>query len=163
MTDISFIFFVALIVVGCYLLFSSLPGGKKEIQKPFIFTRDLIRKDANMALVYNLSCGLPLDSDVVERRLTVVVNGKVNPVSVFSKDTADFGEFTFTQDDEVVLSLVDVDDAGNTSPPATLEFVATDTLPPETPGGFVVSLVREVEDVTPSPEVLPDPSGIEEV
>lgn len=116
-----------------------------------------------MALVYNLSCGLPLDSDVVERRLTVVVNGKVNPVSVFSKDTADFGEFTFTQDDEVVLSLVDVDDAGNTSPPATLEFVATDTLPPETPGGFVVSLVREVEDVTPSPEVLPDPSGIEEV
>jgi hypothetical protein len=62
-----------------------------------------------------------------------------------------------------MLSLVDVDDVGNTSPPATLEFVATDTIPPEVPGGFTVSLVREVEDVTPSPEVLSDPSGIEEV
>jgi hypothetical protein len=61
------------------------------------------------------------------------------------------------QDSLVVLSLVDVDDSGNKSAPATVEFVALDTLAPAQPGGFNVTLVSEkvvddapvVEDVTP--------------
>lgn len=153
---------VILIATGVYLLIA-----KKNVEEPSNFKINFIRKDNNMALVYSLSCEAPVDIDVVERRLTVVTNGKVGPAAVFPKDTVDFGEFTFMQDEEVIFSLVDVDDAGNQSPPATLEFVATDTLPPAIPGGFSVSLLREVADpvpeVTPSPEVLPDPSGIEEV
>lgn len=154
---------VLLIAIGVYLLVV-----KKNVTEPLNFSyRYLHRGENKMALVYSLSCEAPVDIDVVERRLTVVTNGKVGPAAVFPKDTVDFGEFTFMQDEEVIFSLVDVDDAGNQSPPATLEFVATDTLPPAIPGGFSVSLLREVADpvpeVTPSPEVLPDPSGIEEV
>lgn len=148
---------ILLIAIGIYLLFK-----KKIVKEPLNFSYKYLHRGENkMALVYSLSCDAPVDSDVVERRLTVVTNGRVGPATVFPKDTVDFGEFTFAQGEEVIISLVDVDDAGNQSPPATLEFFATDTLPPATPGGFSVSLLREVEDTTPEPAVIPDPSGIE--
>lgn len=114
-----------------------------SVSQPVFFTVKLDRKGDNMALVYGLTCGKPVDSDVVERRLAVQVNGTVVDNKVFAGDVVDFGELSFTQDDSIVLTLVDVDDAGNVSKPSLLEFVATDTLPPATPGGFSVSLVRE--------------------
>ena len=55
----------------------------------------------------------------------------------------DLGSVDVPQDALVVLSLVDVDDAGNKSPPATVEFTAVDTLAPAQPGGFNVALVGE--------------------
>lgn len=99
-----------------------------------------------MGLVYGVSCAEVVDVDVVERRLTVEVNGEVKKINSYVSSTTDFGEFVFNQDDSVVFTLVDVDDAGNVSDPAVLSFVASDTLPPVAPGGFSVNLLREVED-----------------
>ena len=97
-----------------------------------------------MALVYSVSAGPVVDADVVVRRLTVTVDGVEAPAFPdFPADTTSFGEFTVPQDAQVVLALVDIDDAGNVSEPAVLEFTATDTIPPAKPGEFGVSLVRE--------------------
>lgn len=95
-----------------------------------------------MSLVYEVSCAAPVDHDVVERRLTVKVNGEVVSTDVYGGSTTSLGEKTFVEGDSVVLTLIDVDDAGNYSEPAVVEFVAADTLPPSMPG-LSVLLVRE--------------------
>ena len=124
------------------------------ISKPYGLDIKLLFKGDDMGLVYGFSCDIPVDGDVSERRLSVSVNDKEPVVSVFDATATDLGEFTFTEGDNVVLSLVDVDDVGNVSEPAVVEFVAADTIPPSVPGGFTVSLLREVDD-------LPDPPDME--
>ena len=96
----------------------------------------------NMALVYLVTCDPATANDVVERRLTIKVNGETKNQLTFDPYISDLGEQVFLDGDNVVLSLVDVDDVGNVSEPAVLEFVAADTIPPERPG-FNVKLVRE--------------------
>jgi hypothetical protein len=111
---------------------------------PIAFKSIIVRKEEdNMTLVYNVTAGPVVDNDVVERRLTVTVNGEVSQVTTNSNDTTSFGEFSFADNDNVVLTLVDVDDAGNVSSPAVVEFIAADTIPPAKPGELGVSLVRE--------------------
>ena len=100
-------------------------------------------KGNEMALVYNVTAGAVVDADVVERKLSVVVNGEDRGTTSFPAETTSFGELSFGDSDNVVLTLVDVDDAGNSSSPAVAEFVATDTIPPAQPGEFGVTLVRE--------------------
>jgi hypothetical protein len=94
-------------------------------------------------LVYNVTSGPVVDNDVMERRLAVSVNGETVKTSTHPSDTTSFGELSFSDNDNVVLTLVDVDDAGNVSPPATFEFLALDTIAPAKPGEFGVTLVRE--------------------
>ncbi len=112
---------------------------------PIAFNKYLVRVEKGdiMALVYNVTAAAPVDADVVERRLNVTVNGEEKNSQFYSPETTSFGELSFTQNDSVVLTLVDVDDAGNVSTPAVLEFVAADTIPPVAPGGLGVALVRE--------------------
>lgn len=113
---------------------------------PIAFHVKLVRKERDnfMALVYSVTSGPVVDQDVSERRLSITVNGEtVEQARVFPSDTTSFGELSFAQGDNVVLTLVDVDDVGNVSQPAVLEFVASDTIPPSQPGEFGVSLVRE--------------------
>ena len=112
---------------------------------PIAFKSTFVRKEKgnNMSLVYNVTAGPVVDTDVVERRLTVTVNGEVSQNTTNSSDTTSFGEFSFSENDNVVLTLVDVDDVGNVSSPAVLEFSAADTIPPAKPGEFGVTLVRE--------------------
>ena len=95
-----------------------------------------------MGLVYEVTCAAPVDADVVERRLTISVNGEVVSTEEYEGSTVSFGEKVFQQGDNVVLNLVDVDDVGNVSEPAIVEFVANDTIPPSVPG-LSVALVRE--------------------
>ena len=112
---------------------------------PIAFKSTFVRKEKgnNMSLIYNVTAGPVVDTDVVERRLTVTVNGEVSQNTTNSSDTTSFGEFSFSENDNVVLTLVDVDDVGNVSSPAVLEFSAADTIPPAKPGEFGVTLVRE--------------------
>jgi hypothetical protein len=113
---------------------------------PIAFRGKLVRKEKRgnlMALVYNVTAGAVVDADVVGRKLSVVVNGEDRGVTDYPSDTTSFGELSFSDNDSVVLSLVDVDDAGNSSSPAVVEFVALDTIPPVKPGEFGVTLVRE--------------------
>ena len=95
-----------------------------------------------MGLVYELTCAAPVDDDVMERRLTVKVNGALVATDFYANNITNLGERTFVQGDNVVLSLVDVDDVGNISEPAVVEFVAHDTIAPSVPG-LEVKLVRE--------------------
>ena len=112
---------------------------------PTAFTVTFLKKeDLFMALVYNVTAGPVVDKDVAERRLSVSVNGEVRSTAPYSPDTTSFGELSFSDNDKVVLTLVDVDDAGNVSSPATLEFVALDTVAPSQPGELGVAFVREV-------------------
>ena len=96
-------------------------------------------------LTYRVSVGPAVDADVIERRLVVAVDGLVpaDAVKVFPGAATELGEVSVPQGASVLLTLVDVDDAGNRSEPAELEFVAEDTLPPAQPGAFGVTLVRE--------------------
>lgn len=96
-------------------------------------------------LVYQVTVGPVVDSDVVERQLRVIINGDAANALVrsYPADATDLGTFSAPQNSEVILSLVDVDDAGNVSEPAYFEFDALDTLPPAKPNGFGVVLVAE--------------------
>lgn len=113
--------------------------------RPFYFRSKYVRtikKGQTMGLVYEVTCAAPVDADVVERRLTISVNGEVVSTEEYEGSTVSFGEKVFQQGDNVVLNLVDVDDVGNVSEPAIVEFVANDTIPPSVPG-LSVALVRE--------------------
>lgn len=110
---------------------------------PIGFKYNFLNREVNNMLVYNVTAGAVVDKDVAERRLSVTVNGEVRETKPFSPDTTSFGELSFADNDSVVLTLVDVDDAGNVSSPATVEFVALDTVAPAAPGEFGVSFVRE--------------------
>lgn len=100
-------------------------------------------------LTYAVSAAPVVEGDVVSRELSVVVDGLEQPVVSFPGYAVDLGTVDVPQNSEVVLRLVDVDDAGNRSEPAEVTFVAVDTLPPSTPGALGVSLVGEktVSDV----------------
>jgi hypothetical protein len=140
--------------------------NKKIVNVPVNFTVSLIDKRGKDMLVYRLEVGPTVDHDVVERRLTVEVNGELVNEKVFSSLDVDLGELVFAQGDEVNLALVDVDDAGNVSEPAFIRFTAADTIPPAKPGSFSAVLAREVADdpvvVTPDPVVEPDPVVVPE-
>jgi len=130
-----------------YLYVKNIKEKYKRTARPLYFQVRYVRKykkGNDMSLVYSVTAGLPVDHDVVERRLSTKVNGTVVSTNVYSPDTVDFGEMVFTEGDNVLLSLVDVDDAGNVSEPATVEFVAADTIPPVAPGSFGVALLREL-------------------
>ena len=132
------------------MLFNSLIRQMQKVGMrtihPNAFRVKYVRTDKrglNMALVYNVTAGAVVDADVVERKLSVVVNGEDRGSTSFPGETTSFGELSFGDSENVVLTLVDMDDAGNSSSPAVAEFVATDTLPPAQPGEFGVTLVRE--------------------
>lgn len=104
-------------------------------------------------LTYAVSAAPVTDGDVVSRELSVVVNGLEQPVVSFPGYAVDLGVVVVPQDAEVVLRLVDVDDAGNRSAPAEVSFVAKDTVPPAAPGSLGVTLVGET--TTPAADAVP--------
>ena len=93
-------------------------------------------------LTYKVTAAPVVDADVTVRELRIVVNGAEPVVREFTPSDTDLGTVEVPQDALVVLNLVDVDDAGNRSEPAVVEFLATDTLPPQKPG-LGVELVAE--------------------
>ena len=94
-------------------------------------------------LTYSISVAAPVDADVVSRELFVTVDGVSKDKVEFSGSATDLGTVDVPEGASVQLSLVDVDDAGNESVPASVDFVAADTLAPGQPGAFNVSLVAE--------------------
>lgn len=124
--------------------------------------KQIERADENMAdtMTYEIAVGGPATQDVVSRELTVVVDGVYRDPVVFPAYEVSFGRISVPQDSEVVVSLVDVDDAGNRSEPSTVSFKAIDVVPPAAPGGLNVTVVGEthesaVVDVV-TPEVAPE-------
>lgn len=100
------------------------------------------RKTVPNQLTYAIVAAPPSDADVVERILTVTLDGEATS-KPYPGETSKFDDLTVPQGANVILSLVDVDDAGNRSGAATVSFVATDTIPPSDPSGLGVTLVSE--------------------
>ena len=107
-------------------------------------------------LTYRVSAAAPVDADVVSRVVTLKINGEEKGSRTFEGPVTDLGTVTAPQNAEVELSLVDVDDAGNVSEPATYSFTAVDTLPPAAPGAFNVTLVSESPE---APEASEEPAA----
>ncbi len=81
--------------------------------------------------------------DVVQRELHVIVN------DVESVDMVDVNqvvhELIFSENDVVLIYLVDIDDAGNRSTEgAVLDFVVVDRIPPVTPDAPVIGNVISI-------------------
>jgi hypothetical protein len=124
-------------------LTSAIRGLAMSHRKPLVWVRLSFMEPTSMALVYTVSAGPAVDADVTGRQLTVVVNGEVLSIVELAGSATDLGEVKVEQNSNVTISLVDIDDAGNRSQPAVLEFVATDTIPPAQPGSLGVTLARE--------------------
>jgi len=140
------LFFVLLVILLessiIILSYYSMKWRRQSELRPLFISHKFLKKEIDMGLVYELTCSAPVDDDVMERRLTVKVNGAVVATDFYANNVTNLGERTFVQGDNVVLSLVDVDDVGNISEPAFVEFVAHDTIAPSVPG-LEVKLVRE--------------------
>ena len=111
-------------------------------------------------LVFEVTAGPVVDGDVVSRELTVSVDGVSEGARNYPANTTSFGNLEVPQNASVSLQLIDIDDAGNRSVPAFVDFVAIDTLPPAAPGSFGVTLLAEKQaaDPEPSPEPTPEPA-----
>jgi hypothetical protein len=96
-------------------------------------------------LIYSIKASKPVDTDVVGRRLQVFVNGVRVSVKTYPTDTENFDQIIVDHDDEVTISLYDIDRVGNVSEPAVLEFIAKDTISPEKPQNLEYALEGQVK------------------
>jgi hypothetical protein len=103
-------------------------------------------------LVYQAGFPAIETADVVSQELTVKVGDAENTES-YSADATVSNEFTALDNEEVTLTLVYVDDAGNRSEPRVQSFIATDTIPPAQPGELAITLLREENPPAPEPPV----------
>lgn len=120
------------------------------------------------SITYRVSAGAPVSGDVVSRLVTVVVDAVEQSTTAYDGQSVDLGNITVPQDSNVVVMLVDVDDAGNKSEPASITFVAADTIPPAQPGFLGVTLVGETTGtgssvVDVSTDTVVDPASDENV
>lgn len=99
-----------------------------------------------MGLVYNAFLPAPVDSDVVTRKLKIVVDG-VTAVLTVNPQTTVYELPPVKDGASVELSICDIDDAGNESGyNEPLKFTAVDTIVPAVPGAVNVKIVKEVAD-----------------
>lgn len=100
--------------------------------------------------------------DVVKGVLNVKVGEQELIVHDFIPDAPQairHPKFIGNDNDIVYATLRFVDDAGNISAPAILEFNLADTIPPPTPEGFSFSIVSE-EEPSPVPNPSPEPEPV---
>lgn len=116
---------------------------RRTLLVPICFRASLRKKEMPNILNYTVSAGPATDEDVVLRTVTITINGEPISSREYSSETLVFSPLSVQEGDNVIMTLVDTDDAGNPSAPAVVEFVAADTLPPSAPGGFGVELVSE--------------------
>lgn len=80
--------------------------------------------------------------DVVTRELRFMVGDVAQEVDL-AGDAVETAEYTGADNEAVVGTLVDVDDAGNRSDAREFSFVLADTLPPPQPGVVGLKLTGE--------------------
>ena len=134
-------------------------SGQSAPARPRAEVRIVKEEGFPVALVYEVSVSAPSDGDVVTRRLTLRVNGEEAGVIDTPGSTIKFGGLKFNEGDEVDMRLVDIDDAGNQSPPAVFSFTAADTIAPAIPGGFGAVPVSEIMVMVTPATVTTDAEG----
>ena len=145
---VALLVFLCAVVVA--ILFAKLVDELRvrRIRQPQFFYEQKGEDSMADSLTYTIVAAPVVDGDVVARLLTLVVNGEDRGTSTFPATATELDVVTVPQDSNVVLTLVDVDDAGNKSAPAVVEFVAADTIAPAQPGAITVTLVGENTDAS---------------
>lgn len=87
-------------------------------------------------------------ADVKLRELTVDIDGQVTRwlIDVVNVEATESYELTGPQGAQVCVTLVDIDDAGNRSEPASLTQQLTDNFAPPAPGAIGFEFVNEIHD-----------------
>ena len=107
----------------------------------FVFLK--VVREENEMLFFTLALPPAGASDVVKRQLVVTVgSGDTQTIDLNGTDTVS-PELSGADNDTVVGTLVDTDDAGNASPAREFSFVLTDTLAPPQPGELGITITRE--------------------
>jgi hypothetical protein len=110
--------------------------------QPRIDSVTLLGEDNGM-LKYQLVAPEPGAPDVVSRELTITVDGVQAEVMEFAYP-GDAPQFSVDDNAEVMLTLIDTDDAGNRSAPSeSFTFTATDSVAPPAPGALGVTPLGE--------------------
>lgn len=132
-------------------LFSDILVELKAIRKivgrraPGLVFLKAIREEKGM-LIFTLALPAAVDKDVLEggkRKVVVSVGGK-DPVTLeLPGNAVATEELSGNDNDAVVGTLVDIDDAGNESPSREFSFVLVDTIAPAQPGEVGLNVVRE--------------------
>jgi hypothetical protein len=124
----------------------------RSYPRPMVSKITAQKWENNMStLVFDVSLPPKAAPDVAKRLLTVVINGSTEVLELLP-DASVYTGLQGPQDASVSLSLVDLDDAGNSSPPSELAFVLLDTVPPPQPGMLGVSVTAEIFDEPPAEE-----------
>jgi hypothetical protein len=135
------------ITIMLYLLFMIVCDGLKNIikvlrlKKPGLIFISLRQGDDGM-LKFVLVLPAAGAKDVVARELRFTV-GDVSQEVDLEGDAVETAEFSGADNEKVVGTLVDVDDAGNRSETREFSFVLADTLPPPQPGVVGLKLTGE--------------------
>lgn len=157
-----YVFIIVLLVVSLILAYYFAPEQNKVHTPRGLRVVEVRSNDMADSITYRVSAGAPVSGDVVSRLVTVVVDEVTQGTTAYSGSAVDFGNITVPQDASVTVLLVDVDDAGNKSEPASVSFVAADTIPPAQPGFLGVTVVGETHetasDVVVAPPVEPEVS-----
>lgn len=134
---------VALVVLGKAILVE-LQAIRKIVGRraPGLVFLKAVREENGM-LVFNLALPPVGAPDVVTRKVVVTV-GSGDP-QTFDLSASDLvtPELSGSDNDPVVGTLVDTDDAGNASPAREFSFVLTDTIAPAQPGEVGINVLRE--------------------
>ena len=99
-------------------------------------------------------------SDVAKRELSVTVGTAEPVIKVMDGQPLKSDELIFNADDEVVVTLTDIDGHNNRSPhSAPLSFKVVDDVAPPAPGDLSVFAKRQIDtpDAPPAPPAPPQP------
>lgn len=113
-----------------------------RIRKPGLVFLKVVREEDEM-LFFNLALPAAGAADVVSRQVVVTIGtGSPQTLSLAATDLVT-PELSGNDNDTVVGTLVDTDDAGNASPAREFSFVLTDTIAPAQPGEVGLNVLRE--------------------
>ena len=119
-------------------------NGTKKKPGPILF---IIAGEDQMAdkIIFRVVLPNASAADVKTREITVDIDGEVLCWVTDVVGTTSY-EFTGPQGAQVCVTLVDIDDAGNRSEPASLTQQLTDNFAPPAPGAIGFEFVNEIHD-----------------
>ena len=103
----------------------------------------VLTREENNVLFFVLDLPTPGASDVVTRELSVQIGSNAPQNITLTRDALVSAELSGNDNDIVQGSLVDIDDAGNSSDASNFSFVLLDTIAPPNPGAVGLTVIRE--------------------
>lgn len=137
---------IELVVVSKSILVE-LRAIKKKVGRsaPGLVFLKVVREE-NAMLIFKLVLPPAVDKDVQTggKRTVVVAIGSGEPQTIeLAGDAIETEELQGNDNDTVVGSLTDTDDAGNPGPAREFSFVLVDTIAPAQPGEVGINVIRE--------------------